>query len=132
MHPRRRPRPRAPSESSPRDGGTTAGGQRESPRGSARGGHMRTLIISDLQLGSVTRSDLLRRSELRATLLEALDGIDRLVLLGDVLELRHGPLREAMEAARPFFEDLGRAFPRAPLISARHPPPALLEPWLPP
>ena len=31
------------------------------------------------------------------------------MLLGDVLELRHGPLREAMAAARPFFEDLGRA-----------------------
>ncbi len=91
---------------------------------------MRTLIISDLHLGSVTRSDLLRRSELRATLLEALDGIDRLVLLGDVLELRHGPLREAMEAARPFFEDLGRAFGGELVISAGNHDHALVEPWL--
>jgi len=29
------------------------------------------------------------------------------VLLGDVLELRHGPVREALAAARPFFEALG-------------------------
>ena len=35
------------------------------------------------------------------------------VLLGDVLELRHGPPREAMAAARPFFEDLGRALARS-------------------
>ena len=66
---------------------------------------MRTLIVSDLHLGSLSGADLLRRTELRASLLEALDGVDRLVLLGDVLELRHGPVREAMSAAQPFFED---------------------------
>ena len=31
---------------------------------------------------------------------EAVEGVDRLVLLGDVLELRHGPPREALAAAR--------------------------------
>lgn len=31
------------------------------------------------------------------------------MLLGDVLELRHGPPHEAILAARPFFEDVGRA-----------------------
>ena len=92
---------------------------------------MRTLIISDLHLGSASGSDLLRRPEPRARLLEALDGIDRLVLLGDVLELRHGPLREAMDAAQPFFEDLGRAFPRGELvITAGNHDHALVEPWL--
>ena len=70
---------------------------------------MRTLIVSDLHLGSLSRSDLLRRPELRAPLLEAVADVDRVVLLGDVLELRHGPMREALAAARPFFEDLGRA-----------------------
>jgi hypothetical protein len=107
-----------------------AGGQREHPRGSAGGGHVRTLIISDLHLGSISGSDLLRRSELRATLLEALDGVDRLVLLGDVLELRHGPLREAMDAARPFFEDLGTAFGGELVITAGNHDHALVEPWL--
>jgi predicted phosphodiesterase len=68
---------------------------------------MRTLIVSDLHLGSGSGSDVLRRPEPRGALLEALRDADRLVLLGDVLELRHGPPRDAMAAARPFFEDLG-------------------------
>jgi predicted phosphodiesterase len=68
----------------------------------------RTLIVSDLHLGGLSGIDLLRRPELRAALLEELDNIDRLVLLGDVLELRHGPPHEALLAARSFFEDVGR------------------------
>jgi hypothetical protein len=50
-----------------------------------------TLVVSDLHLGAQTRTDVARRPELRAPLLEALDGVDHLVLLGDVLELRDGP-----------------------------------------
>ena len=69
----------------------------------------RTLIVSDLHLGGLSGIDLLRRPELRAALLDELDSVDRLVLLGDVLELRHGPPHDALLAARPFFEDLGRA-----------------------
>lgn len=92
---------------------------------------MRTLIVSDLHLGSISESDLLRRPELRASLLDALQDVDRLVLLGDVLELRHGPLREAMDAARPFFEDLGRALgDRELVITAGNHDHALIEPWL--
>ncbi len=92
---------------------------------------MRTLIVSDLHLGSSSRSDLLRRPELREVLFEALEGIDRLVLLGDVLELRHGPLREALAAARPFFEDLGVALgERELVITAGNHDHALIEPWL--
>ncbi len=54
-----------------------------------------------------------------------------MVLLGDVLELRHGPLREALAAARPFFEDLGRALAgRELLIVAGNHDHALVEPWL--
>jgi hypothetical protein len=92
---------------------------------------MSTLILSDLHLGSHTRTDLLRRPELRAALLEALEGVERVVLLGDVLELRHGPLRDAMAASRPFFEDLGRALAgRELLITAGNHDHALVEPWL--
>lgn len=68
----------------------------------------RTLIVSDLHLGGLSGIDLLRRPELRAALLDELDGVDRLVLLGDVLELRHGPPHDALVAARSFFEDVGR------------------------
>ncbi|MGO9488385.1 MAG: metallophosphoesterase [Solirubrobacteraceae bacterium] len=92
---------------------------------------MRTLIISDLHLGSNSGIDLLRRPEMRARLIEALDGVDRLVLLGDVLELRHGPLREAMAAARPFFEEVGRALgDRELIVTAGNHDHALVEPWL--
>lgn len=92
---------------------------------------MRTLIVSDLHLGSLSGSDLLRRAALREPLLEAVTRVDRVVLLGDVLELRHGPLRDAMDAARPFFEDLGRALAgRQLVIVAGNHDHALVEPWL--
>jgi UDP-2,3-diacylglucosamine pyrophosphatase LpxH len=92
---------------------------------------MRTLIVSDLHLGSVSGADLLRRVELRAALLETVADADRVVLLGDVLELRHGPMREVMLASRPFFEDLGRALAGRELVmvSGNHDH-ALVEPWL--
>ncbi len=77
---------------------------------------MRTLIISDLHLGGLTDIDLLRRRELREPLLAALQDVDRLVLLGDVLELRHGPPHEALAASRPFFEDVGRALGDGELV----------------
>jgi hypothetical protein len=74
---------------------------------------------------------VLRRAELRAPLLAALEDADRLVLLGDVLELRHGPPREALTAARPFFEDVGRALAgRELLVVAGNHDHALVEPWL--
>jgi predicted phosphodiesterase len=92
---------------------------------------MRTLIVSDLHLGSRSRSDLLRRAEPRAALLAALADVERVVLLGDVLELRHGPLREAMACARPFFEELGQALAgRELVIAAGNHDHALIEPWL--
>jgi hypothetical protein len=49
----------------------------------------------------------LRRPQLRAPLFAALEGIDRVVLLGDILELRHGPLRDALDAGREFLTELG-------------------------
>lgn len=92
---------------------------------------MRTLILSDLHLGGVSRSDLLRRAELREPLLRAIADVDRVVLLGDVLELRHGPPREALAVAQPFFEDLGRALDgRELVLVAGNHDHALIEPWL--
>ena len=69
-----------------------------------------TALISDLHLGASSRTDVLRRAPIRERLIEALAGVDRLVLLGDVIELRDRSLGVALEDARPFFEDLGRAF----------------------
>ena len=84
---------------------------------------VRTLVVSDLHLGARTGVDVLRhRPAARAALLERLDGVDRLVLLGDVLELRHGPLREAVAAARPVLEAIGDAFrgPEVVLVAGNH------------
>jgi hypothetical protein len=92
---------------------------------------LRTLVVSDLHLGSSGGVDLLRRPELRATLLEELRDADRVVLAGDVLELRHGPRREALAAARPFFEELSRALAdRDVVVIAGNHDHALVEPWL--
>ena len=66
-------------------------------------------MISDLHVGASTQTDVLRRPEIRERLVAALDGIDRLVILGDGLELRDGPHRDAVDVAGPLFEAVGRA-----------------------
>jgi predicted phosphodiesterase len=68
-----------------------------------------TAIVSDLHLGAGNDSDLLRRREALDPLLETISGADRLVLLGDVIELRDRPLGEAMELAGPALRELAGA-----------------------
>jgi len=70
---------------------------------------MRTAIISDLHLGLASDEDVLRDPEVRRLLLDEIAGAERLVLLGDAVELRNLPLGPSLERARPFFEDLGEA-----------------------
>jgi predicted phosphodiesterase len=70
---------------------------------------VRTLVVSDLHLGARTERDVLRAAGTRARLIEALDGVERLVLLGDVIELRHGPVREALALAEPVLRAIGAA-----------------------
>jgi hypothetical protein len=70
---------------------------------------MRTLVISDLHLGVRTGVDVLGRPEALDVLCSRLDGVDRLVLLGDTLELRHGPARDALARAEPVMRALGDA-----------------------
>jgi UDP-2,3-diacylglucosamine pyrophosphatase LpxH len=77
---------------------------------------MRTAIVSDLHLGSGFGEDLLRDAEIRRVLLERLAEADRLVLLGDVIELRELPLPTVLESARPFFEELGETMAGRPVI----------------
>jgi predicted phosphodiesterase len=67
----------------------------------------RTLVVSDLHLGTRAGSDVLRRDGVLDALLQALDGVDRLVLLGDTLELRHGDSRTVLERARAVLQRLG-------------------------
>jgi predicted phosphodiesterase len=70
---------------------------------------MRTAVISDLHLGTIVCADLARDPELCVTLLDELAGADRVVLLGDVLELRDRPAGEILDLASPFLELLGTA-----------------------
>src|SRR3954447_16123255 len=70
---------------------------------------MRTAIISDLHLGVASDEDVLRDAAVRRVLFEEIAGADRLVLLGDVVELRNLPLGPSLERSRPFFEELGEA-----------------------
>lgn len=70
---------------------------------------VRTVVISDLHLGAPRGRDLLRRADLCEPLLDLLRSSRRLVILGDGLELRHAPHREAAEVAGPFLEEVGRA-----------------------
>jgi hypothetical protein len=77
---------------------------------------MRTAIVSDLHLGNAFGEDVLRDAAIRRLLLDELAAADRLVLLGDVLELRELPLATVLESARPFFAELGAAMTGKPIL----------------
>ena len=70
---------------------------------------MRTAIVSDLHLGVASDEDVLRDPAVRRVLLEEIAGADRVVLLGDVVELRSLPVGPSLARSRPFFEELGEA-----------------------
>jgi hypothetical protein len=70
---------------------------------------VRTAVVSDLHLGAGNDADMLRRPAALAALLEVARDADRLVLLGDVVELRDRPLAEALELAAPVLRELAGA-----------------------
>jgi 3',5'-cyclic AMP phosphodiesterase CpdA len=76
---------------------------------SYRGDRVRTLVISDLHLGARLRPGVLHRPQPLELLLAALAEVDRLVLLGDVLELPEGREYDAFEGAEPVLRALGSA-----------------------
>jgi Calcineurin-like phosphoesterase len=92
---------------------------------------MLTAVVSDLHLGALDDLDVARLPARRECLLEALAGADRVVLLGDALELRQRPVAELLELAKPFFEDIGRtvAGRRVLIVPGNHDH-VLAEPWL--
>jgi UDP-2,3-diacylglucosamine pyrophosphatase LpxH len=73
---------------------------------------MTTACLSDLHLGAWQLNDLLRYPFFINRLMNALEGVDDVVLLGDVLELRFQRMDEALRVARPFFSALGEALRR--------------------
>lgn len=68
---------------------------------------MRTLVVSDFHLGERLEHDVLRRPEPLERLLDALRGIERLVLLGDVVELMEARPENAMSVAEPVLRAIG-------------------------
>jgi UDP-2,3-diacylglucosamine pyrophosphatase LpxH len=68
---------------------------------------LRTLLISDLHLGGRLGHDVLTRPEPLRRLLLAIESVDRLVLLGDIVELMEGRQQRAMEIAEPIIRALG-------------------------
>lgn len=92
-----------------------------------------TLVVSDLHLGSAADADLLRHpGRAQDALLTALDGVERLVVAGDLLELRHGPARTVLERARPFLARLGSELgpDRELLVLAGNHDHRMVRPWL--
>jgi hypothetical protein len=76
--------------------------------------------------------DLLRSAEPRSALRAALVGVERLILLGDVLELRQSPARDVLTAAQPALRELGGALEsgaRVTIVPGNHDH-RLLVPWL--
>src|SRR4051812_21070615 len=83
---------------------------------------MRTVVLSDLHLGTRTRTDLAAHPEVRASIVHHVRGCDEVLLLGDVLELRDRPLDRALAAAAPFLSELGAAMGngRVVLVPGNH------------
>jgi hypothetical protein len=81
---------------------------------------MRVAVLSDLHLGTRTRVDLLRSSEVRARVVDFVRDFDEVVLLGDALELRDRPLAAAIAAAEPFLTELGGALGNVVLVPGNH------------
>jgi len=93
---------------------------------------VRTLVVSDLHLGSRLRRDVLRHPAALDALCSRLAEVDRLVLLGDTVELLEGHPRGAMQEAEPVLRAVGDAMGKATdvvLLPGNHDH-ALVRPWL--
>jgi hypothetical protein len=75
-----------------------------------------TAVISDLHLGSRGARAALTSDENRRSLFAELANAERVVLLGDTIELLEAPPANAFEVSRPFFEELGGAIGRREVI----------------
>jgi hypothetical protein len=91
-----------------------------------------TLVVSDFHLGSRLRHDVLTHPEPLRRLLEAVDQAERLVLLGDIVELLEQRAETAMEEAEPVLRAIGRTLGpgrEVILVPGNHDR-ALVTPWV--
>jgi hypothetical protein len=92
---------------------------------------VRTAVVSDLHLGALAGHDRALRPGTLERLVAATADAERLVLLGDTLELRERPVADLLGVVRGFFERLGEALAgrRLTIVAGNHDY-ALAEPWL--
>ena len=90
---------------------------------------MRTLVVSDLHLGLGGGGDLLAEERHRDALVAALDGADRLVILGDAIELREVPARSAPGLIAPLLRAAGERVEEIVIVPGNHDH-AFVAPWL--
>ncbi|HEX6115753.1 MAG TPA: metallophosphoesterase [Solirubrobacterales bacterium] len=76
----------------------------------------RTVVVSDLHLASTGENDLARVPVFQDRLLAEVEGAERVVLLGDIVELRDRPIGDALAVAAPFFDALGEAAAGAEVV----------------
>jgi UDP-2,3-diacylglucosamine pyrophosphatase LpxH len=92
----------------------------------------KTLVVSDLHLGARIGRDVLRRPEALSLLLAALEDVDRLVLLGDIVELLPGRGGGSLALAEPVLRAIGKALgpDREVVVVPGNHDAALVRPWL--
>jgi predicted phosphodiesterase len=81
-----------------------------------------TAVLSDLHVGAVNKRSLAPEPRALAALAERLAGVDHVVLLGDVLEMREAPLAPVLAAAEPVFRTIADAVGdgRVTLVAGNH------------
>ncbi|HVW47612.1 MAG TPA: metallophosphoesterase [Solirubrobacterales bacterium] len=72
---------------------------------------MRALVISDTHFGAWTGRDLLREEFFLERLAPALDGIDEVILLGDLFDFLFGSVAEAVDSASGLLALIARELP---------------------
>jgi len=75
-----------------------------------------TAIVSDLHLGTVSEADLARRPRVLERLLEVAEQADRLVVLGDLIELRERPATAVLDDIAPVLGAIGDATAGKPVV----------------
>jgi predicted phosphodiesterase len=75
-----------------------------------------TAIVSDLHLGTVSGADVARRPEPLERLLGVVRAADRIVFLGDLLELRERPVAAVLDDVVPVLRRVGEAAAGKPVL----------------
>ncbi len=89
---------------------------------------MRTLVISDLHIGQPGGTAVLERKRPLEILSETLSGFDRLVLIGDTIELTEGSRAHSALTCAPILRRLGQSVGEILLLPGNHDH-RLIEPW---